>query len=126
MRKYGDKQYAQALFLALRESGKDRRGEIIIKFLSILREHHATGRLDFILREAERRFLEEEKLRKVELEFADDAPAHIKKVLEEKIGGRIALSEKKTPALIGGVKIFIDGEIMIDASFKRQLDKVFK
>jgi len=65
-------------------------------------------------------------LYKVDVETVSTPPENLAQQIEEKLGGKIAISNKKNPDILGGIKILIDDETLIDASVKTQIGRVLR
>ncbi len=90
----------------------------------LLRKNRDLARLERILKEFEKQWLRESGLRKVEIESAAPASGKLKEEIKKILGEKILFSEKVNAGILAGVKILVDGELMIDASAKRQLDQI--
>ncbi len=118
-------QYAVAFLGALQgKSGSERR-EAIRRFLFVLRKNKDWQKTNRIVKEVEKQELRAQGLRKVELESTDPVSQEIKKELTKIFGKKLFFKETMRPELLAGVKILVDGEILIDASGKRRLDLMF-
>ncbi len=124
--KYTAGQYAEALVEVLEMSGEKGRSRIAASFLRVLRRNGETAKIFSILREAERLYYRRNKLRKIELESAAPLSDSIRKEVQHAIPGGVITKEAVDPSLLGGIKILVDDEILIDASARRQLMKLFK
>jgi F0F1-type ATP synthase delta subunit len=120
------KQYALALLLALGGQSEKKQKEIIRKFLILLTKNRAWSRLEAVLKEVERLHLKETGLAKVHVETASPISEGLRKEIEKVFGKKISLSSKINPGLFAGIKIIVNDEIMVDASAKKQLDKIFQ
>lgn len=78
-----------------------------------------------IIEEAEKEYFRKEGISKVVAETAGEAPSSIKKDIEEALHKKVDLVSSVNPGIIGGIKILIDDETLIDASVKTQLNKLF-
>ncbi len=130
--KYTNKQYASGLLETLLGKPEKKQKEIVRRFLLILTKNRDWSRLEGILDEAEKICLKEAGLKKVYLETPSPVYPALKKEIQKILGEaelssgkKIFFSAKTNPALFGGVRILIDNELLIDASAKRQLDKIF-
>lgn len=120
--KYAIRQYAQALLGALEDKSGRERDEIMKRFLFIVRKNKDWPKLDRILQEAERQLLRKQGIRKVEVESTTPLSRGLRKEIEKILGKKLVLEEKIKPEILAGIKILIDGELLIDASAKRRLD----
>ena len=83
------------------------------------------GKAGMILAAYEKLSLRARGERKVRIESAGPVPEQVKKSIREIIGSKIQFEEAVNPALLAGVKILVDDELLIDASARRQLEKLF-
>ena len=96
------------------------------RFLFLLSKKGDRSRLGLIVREFEKERLAALGIKKVHLESADPIPAGVKKEMEALLGRNVLFREKINPALIAGLKILINDELLIDASAKTSLDRLFQ
>ncbi len=123
--KYSVKQYAATLLDSLKDKPPKQQNEIIRRFLLALAKNKDWSRLAAILRELEKRYFEQEKLKKVSVETVSPITPHLEKEIKSVFGSRAFLMAKTNSEILGGLKILINDEILIDASAKRQLDNMF-
>jgi len=123
--KYSPRQYAAALRAALEEKSGHERKEILKNFVRALARARTLAKLPVILREVEKQALAAEGLKKVEVESASPVDEKTRKEIERRLGHKIFLKEKINPELLAGIRILVDDETLIDASAKRQLEKMF-
>jgi len=123
--KYSNKQYAQALQGALTGKDEKKQKAVLKRFVQKLHQQRGIYRLNLILKEYEKKYLQEKGFIKVQLEYPEQLPAGIKKEVEKELKHKIYFLEKTNPKLLGGIKILINDEILVDATAKRQLDKIF-
>ena len=95
------------------------------QFLVLVGQKGDSRRLGLILKEVEKQDLREQGLKKVLVETPDPITPQIKKGIREVLGKDILIQEKINPELIAGIKILINDEILVDASAKTQLRKLF-
>ena len=122
--KYTNKQYAAALLAVVQNAAEKKRLEALERFLKILTRNHDYRHLPAILRQLERLHLTERGIQKVEIYAADPVPTDLKREIEKILAKKIIFIEKKNPDLIAGIKILINDELLIDASAKRQIQKM--
>ncbi len=122
--RYTVRQYTAALYGALKDGSEAEKRLRFRRFLMLLRKNRDLARLERILKEFEKQWLRESGLRKVEIESAAPASGKLKEEIKKILGEKILFSEKVNAGILAGVKILVDGELMIDASAKRQLDQI--
>lgn len=123
--KYTSKQYAATLISALTGKSEEGKKEILKKFLVVLQRNGDLGKRNQILEEVRREYFKQNDLSKVEVEVAGEVKEELKQEIEEALGKAISFYSKTNPNILGGIKILIDDETLIDASVKTQLDKLF-
>lgn len=122
--KFSTQQYATALYGALAEKSEPERKAVFRNFLSILQKNRDWSRLGLILKEVERLYLKEAGLKKVEVETASSSKT-MQRELKEILGKNILIKERVNPEILAGLKILINDEILVDASAKAQINRMF-
>lgn len=123
--RYTIKQYAYVLLSVYSDKAGEEKREVIKRFLGVLRKNRDGPKLSLILQEAEKIHFKESGLRKIDLESASGASETAKKEISEILDGNLFFREKINPELLAGIRILIDGETLIDASAKKQMDRLF-
>ena len=123
--KYRTQQYAQALFQALRDKSVKEQKEIMRRFVALLARHRVSGKTGLIIAAYESIVLRESGMRKVEIEAASPVADALKREITKIVGRKIDYHERINPDILAGVKILVDNEFLIDASGKRQLERIF-
>lgn len=120
-----NRQYAEALLKTLGEAPHKNHPVLFKRFLLLLRRRRDSHRLDRILALVEQLFLKEKKYRKVVIESPYDDPQGITREIKKIMGEHIFVQHKKNPALLAGVRLWIDSDIVIDASARRRVLNLF-
>ncbi|MES2437226.1 MAG: F0F1 ATP synthase subunit delta [Patescibacteria group bacterium] len=123
--KYSSRQYAHALYYALKDKPMSEHADLISNFMHSVRVRKDTKLLPAILTSFEKLYLKDEKLKKVTVESASPISVEIRKDIENALGTGIRLKEKVMPELLAGIKLYIDDEILIDASAKTRINNLF-
>ncbi len=123
--KYTTKQYANSLLSALEGKSDKVQGETLQRFLGILARNGDAPKRNQIMAELKRAHLKKNKIHEVEVQMAANSPATLKKDLESALGKNILFKDILNPNILGGIKILIDDETLIDASVRTQLDRMF-
>ncbi|TSC75151.1 MAG: ATP synthase subunit delta [Parcubacteria group bacterium Gr01-1014_33] len=123
--KYSPRQYAAALCGVLEKKSERERKEVVKNFLRALAREKMHAKLPMILREAEKQILARQGIKKVSVESASPLSAKIKKEIGAIFGKKIHLEEKTNPALLAGIKILVDDELLVDASGRRRVERLF-
>lgn len=124
--KYRITQYAQALHAALKNAPASRQKEIMRRFIILLGRHRMSGKSDLVVSAYEKIVLRESGMRKVKIESAAPVSGRLKKEIGGILGKKILIEERTSPELFAGIKILVDNELLIDASAKRQLERIFQ
>ena len=123
--RYRPLHYAEALHEAMKgASAKDAR--VLARGLArTLLHHRMLGKTGAILAAYEKLVLKRQGMQKVRIETPSPAGEHLKKEIQKALGAKIHFEEAVDPALLAGVKILVDDELLIDASAKRQIENMF-
>ncbi|MBI3442193.1 MAG: F0F1 ATP synthase subunit delta [Candidatus Sungbacteria bacterium] len=124
--KYRIAQYAEALHAALKDAPASKQKQIMRRFAALLARHRMSGKSDSVVAAYEKIVLRENGVRKVKIESAAPVSEQLKKEIGQILGKEVLIEEKTRPDLLAGVKILVDGELLIDASAKRQLERIFQ
>lgn len=124
--KYRITQYAQALHAALKSAPASKQKEIMRRFIILLGRHRMSGKSDLVVSAYEKIVLRESGMRKVKIESAAPVSGRLKKEIGGILGKQILIEERTSPELFAGIKILVDNELLIDASAKRQLERIFQ
>lgn len=122
--KYTFSHYAEAFLALCAKKTEKEQTKIARQFIAFLQKRREIRNLPHIVEAVEKRELRSSGAKKVILEFASPADEHVKKEIK-RILGKTIFQEKTRAYLLGGVRILIDDELLIDASAKRQLELMF-
>lgn len=122
--KYTISHYADAVLAALEKKSEEERRAVARRFLAVAQKHKKLRELSRILKEAEKRSYARSGTRRIFFEPASAVAESVKKEMRL-ILGRITIQERVRPDLLAGARIFVDDELLIDASAKRRLEKLF-
>lgn len=119
------KDYAQALQQALFLAPVAERGELLRRFLTVVRKHGRLSRIGEIVRAVEVLAVRGRGGRWIELEFARPMGGRVLGPIRARFLPRDRMGVSINPALVAGVRITLDGETELDYSFQRKLKKLF-
>lgn len=122
---YSPKQYAFALLSALADQKPAETKETISNFLRILSRNKDQNKIDLIVKEAERQERVRRSVYKVELTSSTKINSRLKEEIEKILGKKIDFTEKIDPEIYAGLKILVEDELLIDATAKSQIAKIF-
>lgn len=124
--KYRITQYAEALHAALNNAPASRHKEIMRRFVALLVRHRISGKSDSVVAAYEKIVLRESGMRKVKIESATSVSEQLKKEIGRILGRKIYIEEAIRPEIVAGITILVDDELLIDASAKRHIEKIFQ
>jgi len=125
MARFNSKQYSQALFESLQSSPKDQ-GKILENFASLLVGNHDRTLTPNIIRHLKRFLKEKANTNIVSLTTAKKADPELLAQIQKSFDNNVQIQERVNPEAIGGVKIVINDEEVIDGTFKSRIEKLFK
>jgi F0F1-type ATP synthase delta subunit len=124
--KYPAHIYAKALAEAIADAkGKAQEDAVVTNFLALVERSGDEVHLRKILEEAARMARGKEGIRKVVLESARPLTIKQRKELTQFTGPKDVVQERIDPALMAGIRIFLDDETEFDGSLKGKLDRIF-
>lgn len=124
--KYRVIQYAEALHAALKNVPVSKQKELMRQFAALLTRHRMSAKSGLIVAAYEKIVLRESGMRKVNIESAAPVTERLKKEIGKILGEKIFIQEETHPELLAGIKILVDNELLIDASAKRQVERIFE
>ena len=124
--RYRIAQYAEALHAALKDKKASQQRVIARQFAQVLMRHRMIGKANLILAAYEKLALQKQGMRKVRIESASPVSEQLKKEIGKILGAKINFEEVESHDLLAGIKIFVDDELLIDASARRQVDIMLK
>ncbi len=119
-------QYATALGTAFTSAPAAERPALIRRFMALLRKNRDTRRLGAIMRKVEKQSLADQGLHKVAVTSASPLTPELKKDIAATLAQKPLWQEIVDPAMLGGIRILIDDELLIDATARRRLDQMFR
>lgn len=119
------KQYASALVAAVKGKSDSEQREAIRRFITLLRKRGLWSRRMLMLKEAERQYLKEAGAVKVSLASAAPLAPETRREIERVLGKNILWQERTDPGILAGIKILVNEELLIDATAKRQIERMF-
>ena len=115
--------YAQSLLEVEREKGLSK--PTVRRFVEIVRRNNHTSRLPEIIMRFEDLFYRTRGITRVEITLARRDVEKILPRVRGAFGRKTEVRFSVKPEIIGGVVVTIDRETVIDASVKRQLERMF-
>ena len=94
-------------------------------FFRVLKKNRDYQKRDAIFREIEKQHLKNEGKKKVVVQSASALSKNIKKEIVDILGKKILYAESIKRNLGAGIKILIDDEVLVDATARGQISKLF-
>lgn len=117
--------YAQALYEALHNKKETEQKTLLKNFFLLLRARREWSRIQEIVCAYEKYYLKQKNMHKVHVESAYACSDIIRTRITNAVGEALLWEEVVRPELLGGITILVDSEILVDASVKRLLEKMF-
>ena len=122
--RYPIKKYAQALYESTVGKSEHEQEKISKAFVALLAAYNDSSLLSRIIEYYSRVRRRSEGLTKVDLTTADKASVKIKTELKKKLGERLEIDEKIDPNVLGGIKLIINDEYLIDGTFQSRVERL--
>jgi F0F1-type ATP synthase delta subunit len=123
MLRYQPKDYAKALLESLKTFPK-KEEEILRSFVRVLASHNDFSKWRRTSELFEKLHIQEYGEKHIEVHMARDDSGYRKKVLQALPRGSKVIF-RIDPSLIGGIKVFINKETLIDGSISKRVNKLF-
>ena len=123
MLRYQPKDYANALIRTMKASPGKEEG-LLKNFVRVLAAHNDFSKWRRTLELFEKLYIQEYEERHIEVHLARDDAAYRKKIMES-VPSDTEVTFHIDPSIIGGMKIFINKETMIDGSVQKRIRKLF-
>lgn len=124
--RYSPKQYALALWSALKDKIAKEQKNILHNFLQLTVKNRDLSRLNLIINAVEREERKTKGILKVEISSPYPASEGLKTKLKKILKSKIFFVDKIDPRLLAGIKILIENETLIDSTAKNQIVKMLK
>ncbi len=116
------KQYALSLYESTQNADKDEVSKRIKRFINILKKNNDLSQTEKIIRCYYQHYRKVKNITKIEIKSSEKLGSNIISKILQKFNKQVEIEEKTDPALIGGVVIKINDDILIDGSIKRKLE----
>lgn len=123
--KYSPELYAKAFFEAARAVPEKKQGEIISRFLQVIRKNGDWPLIKKIFRQVCSLVIRARGGRMIVLEFARDLSKELVNKLQNSFSKQDYVEKAIRPELIAGVRILIDYEKELDLTVQRKLRNLF-
>ncbi|MFA6096907.1 MAG: ATP synthase F1 subunit delta [Candidatus Paceibacterota bacterium] len=118
------KQYALSLYESTQNCDKDEISKRILSFIDVLRKNNDLSQTNKIIQYYYQHYRQVKNITKIEIKSSEKLGPNIISKILEKFNKQVEIEEKIDPALIGGVVIRINDNILIDGSIKRKLEDI--
>ncbi len=122
--RYAIKKYAEALYEATKDAKKSEAEKVTDSFIVLLNRYNDRSLLPRIIEHYERLRTKKEGVVKVEVTMAKKVPAKVRLEIEKKVG-KAEIVEKVEPEALGGVKLIINDEYLVDGTFQSRVEKLY-
>lgn len=123
--RYTLQQYSNSLLSALSNKGEDEIKDVLRRFLSLLARAADRKHLGRVLQEVERRYYRDAGLRRVWIESANPVSRKTLEEIKNFFGKKAIIASRVKPELLAGIKTIVDDEILVDASARSLVRKLF-
>lgn len=129
MPRYTPKQYATALFESLSSEGfssSEKQDTIVRNFARLVAANYDRALLPKIIMQLKK--LERTKAGRHEVVLTSARPLEKSVLVEvkQKVGEKSSIKEVVDPAVLGGVKVLINDEIVVDGTLKNRIQKMLE
>ncbi len=124
--RYTPRQYAAALVDSVIGKSQSQQEEVYARFMEVLAKSGGRSQLPKILRQYQKLRRERMGISAVELTTATTAPHSLLKEIAKAFNGKVEIRETVDKSVLGGVKMVIDDEFLIDATFKGRAKRLLK
>lgn len=118
------KQYALSLYESMQNCDKDEISKRILSFIDILKKNNDLSQINKIIQCYYQHYRHVKNITKIEIKSSEKLGPHIISKILQKFNKQVEIEEKTDPALIGGIVIKINDNILIDGSIKRKLEDI--
>ncbi len=123
--RYSVKKYAEALYEATKGRRASEQEKLVVEFFRLLDRYHDRSLLPRIIEQYEKLRRKKEGVAKVEITMTKKVSAKIKSEIEKKVG-KAEIVEKVQPEILGGMKLIINEEYLIDGTFQGRVEKLYQ
>jgi F-type H+-transporting ATPase subunit delta len=123
MSRYTPKQYANALFDSLQEKGANKDA-VIKKFAGVVAKNYDRALLPKIVMQLKK--LERSKAGQHEVVLTSARPLEKAVIadVKKKVGENSGITEVVDPSVLGGLKVLINDELVIDGTLKHRIERM--
>ena len=121
MSRFSPKQYATALFESLQEAKPSEQDMIVKSFASMLAKHYDRGLLPKIVMQFKKLERAHGGAHEVVVTSARPLDRSVLKQIGEKVGTKSRIKEVIDPFALGGIKVLINDELVIDGTYQGRI-----
>lgn len=123
--RYTPKKYAQALFEATNGVSKGEQEKFFGAFTQLLKRNNDSSLLPRILAAYEQRARAVRGEHKVRITTAKKAQKALLEKIQKRFSGKADIVEEVDERVLGGVKMLIDDQYVIDATFQGRVEQLY-
>ena len=123
--KYSARIYANALVAVLREKSAAEQKKITRRFAALLQKNRDWPRRAAIIRAADKEYRRVSGRTHIRVETPESLTGHTEKEIKNMFGRGAFLDTAVVPQHLAGIRILIDDEVLIDATARRRMDRLF-
>jgi F0F1-type ATP synthase delta subunit len=124
--RYPIRKYAQALYELAKGKSAAESEKIIKAFISLLIRYNDRSLLPRIIAQYEKLRRKTEGVTKVEVTAAKKLSTKTKGDIEKKFDGKVEITEKVHPEVLGGIQLIINDEYLVDGTLQGRVEKLYK
>ena len=123
--RYSARTYAEALVAALNGKSPAEQKKTARRFALLLQKNRDWPRRTAIIRAAEKEYRRVSGRTHIRVESPESLSGDAKKEIKNMFGRGAFLETAAVPEHLAGIRILIDNEILIDATARRRMDRLF-
>jgi F0F1-type ATP synthase delta subunit len=123
--RYTPKKYAQALFEATNGASKSEQEKLFGAFAQLLKRNNDSSLLPRILTAYEQRARAVRGEHKVTITTAKKAQKALLEKVQKRFNGKADIVEEVDERVLGGIKVLIDDQYVIDATFQGRVEQLY-
>lgn len=124
MSRFTPKQYATALYESLAEAKPSAQDAVIKSFAAILAKNYDRSMLSRIIAQLKKLERSRGGAHDVVVTSARPLERSMIKEIEKKVGGKSNIQEVIDPLVLGGIKVLINDELVIDGTYRARIARL--
>src|SRR5262245_58247647 len=124
--RYPIRKYAQALYELSKGASAAESDKIAKSFVKLLVRNNDRSLLPRIIEQYEKMRRKQEGITKVEVTTAKKMSSKTRGDIEKKFSGKVEISERVHPEVLGGMQLIINDEYLVDGTLQARVEKLYK